>query len=147
MKKFILLLSLVLCFALVSTEVQGQDIVNAKKLSLIQGGAANDTLTASTTFNYSVFIAEDDLLRYRVTFEEDSVSGTPSFTSLLQGSMNNTSWVNLDTMVVSTGVDSTFYFTNTTGNDWDYLRVNTVGTATAQKSNIKVRWRFRFVKD
>ena len=118
--------------------VQGQGIIQDKELKLYQGGQPSDTLITSTTKDYSVYIFSDNLFTYRVTVEVDSTSGTPQFSSVLQGSMNNATWSNIDTIVYTSGVDTTFYFNETLGNTWDYLRINNVATSTAQKSKIKV---------
>ena len=109
--------------------------------SIIQGGEAGDTLTASATLNYDVFTVGDAKYDYIVQVATDSVSGTPAYTMYLQGSNNYEDWANIDTVSHATGNDTAFVVTQT-GNLYRYLRVNFTGTATAQKSNVEIFWNF-----
>ena len=111
-------------------------------MDYLQAGAAGDTLTASVTKAYTVKFFNSDRLVYRVGVLTDSVSGTAGYTGLLQGSLDGTTFSNIDTVTVSTSGDTAFYFVNTVGNDFSYLRISLTATATAQKSTIKVIWLF-----
>lgn len=139
MKKIVYLLVLIAF----SFSMDAQTVVkDGSDFYFSQGGQAADTVTASTTFNYPVYLKVDRSVVFLTSVQIDSVSGTPSITTTLQGSVDYITWYDIDTVITTTGIDTSFTFTDSVGNLWPFLRVNSVATATAQKSNIKVFWSF-----
>lgn len=140
MKKiFVLFLFVAFSFA-----VSAQDAYVTKPKNFSGWGTAADTLTASTSFTYTVSVKTAELLNYSVQLGTDSVSGTPAFTAYLQTSMNGSNWTNLDTITHTGGADKYEFFaptTTTAGNL--YYRVIITATAAAQKSELHVYWTFR----
>lgn len=140
MKKiFVLFLFVSFAFAAI-----GQDAYVLKPKNFMGWGTAADTLTADVVANYTVEVKTAELLNYSVALETDSVSGTAAYTALLQSSMNNKDWTNLDTITLTGGADKYEQFVpaSTTAGA-RYYRVNVTATSAAQKSLLYVYWTFR----
>ena len=137
MKKFIFLLSISIGL-LVTTQAQ---IAHVQAGAINQGGLEVDTLTASAVLTYDVFIPFGVKFDYSVQSFTDSLSGTPAYVCLLQGSNNYINLVTLNADTTSGGNDTMIYVEKT-GNKWKYLRRKFTATAAAQKSKVFNYWNF-----
>lgn len=152
MKKVLILFSL-LVFAL-SASTQDLQIVKADGEFSIGGNTSVDTLIQSQTANYVIRTRPSEKLFMKLALETNEVSGTTAYTALLQSSMNNSDWNNVDTITVSGGgdkygeftewVDSTknkhgvYYYAQTIPITHNYYRVNIVATGATQRSIITI---------
>ena len=137
MKKIIFLLS-ILIGLLLTTQAQ---VVQVQGGAINQGGLTADTLTASAVLTYDVFIPFGAKYDYSVQSLTDSLSGTPAYVCLLQGSNNYLNWVTLNTDTTSGGNDTMIYVEKT-GNKWKYLRRQFTATSAVQKTIVFNYWNF-----
>jgi hypothetical protein len=140
MKRLIFIfLMIVAAFAL-----SAQTVIKQGEFDKRMAGGAGDTLTASASKAYSVLIKSDKQLSGTIQVFSDKISGTPGYTSLLQGSLNYSNWFNIDTVTHTAGAADTSFTFNVSNNKYKYLRVNSTATATAQKSKLYVYWFFLY---
>jgi len=106
---------------------------------------AGDTLSNnSTTLSKVIGIGNKQAVQlYSIMVTLDSISGTPTESIVLAGSMDNETYVTITTVTwAGTSSDTTFYYTDiSTGVAWNYLRVKSTesGTAKAQLTNLRGR--------
>ena len=137
MKKVILFFGLIL-FALT---VSAQDVtktVGRNASNFDYTGTAADTITNTDTWSMVINTkAKDARQGYKIMVVLDSVSGTPADACILAGSMDNSTFANIDTVSwTGTSSDTTFYYTDVaTGVLWNYLRIAITGTGT-QKAKV-----------
>lgn len=81
---------------------------------------------------------------YSIQVTMDSISGTPAHTIVLAGSMDNSFYVDIDTVSWGgTSSDTTFHFTDiSTGVGWPYMRVKVTGSSTSKSQITELRGRF-----
>lgn len=131
MKKLILLL---LMAFIVATAANAQRIYNAPA-NVSEWGAAGDTLIASVSDTVIFKVTSETVGKINLLLFTDAVSGTPAFTAVMAGSINQLSWVALDTITHSGGGDKLAYFT---AQDlvYNYIRVIITATGAAQKQRL-----------
>ncbi|MBT3209096.1 MAG: hypothetical protein HN347_12190 [Bacteroidetes bacterium] len=135
MKKLFLILTLLGVFA----------FANAQKT--IQSGSdfwfsQSAALTTSDTESSTIYLAVEKQVGYIVQLSVDSVSGTPSMTTTLYGSVDYVNWFTIGSAITTTtGVDTAYTFLDETGNLYPFLKLATVATATAQSSTINRTWK------
>jgi hypothetical protein len=104
--------------------------------------SAADTLSDnSTTLSKTIGVgAKQSVQLYSIQVTVDSVSGTPTEAWVLAGSMDNSSFVNIDTVSwTGTSSDTTFYYTDiSTGVAWPYMRVKGTESGTAKAKLTKL---------
>jgi len=106
---------------------------------------AGDTVSATGTVTKTVGLgAKHAVQLYLIQVDLDSVSGTPTQTAILSGSMDNSAYVNIDTVSwAGTTSDTTFYFTDiSTGVAWPYMRVVAAESSTGKSLMTKLIGRF-----
>lgn len=122
MKKFILL-SMFMIGMFVNVNAQNPDVQ-----TLAQSG---DTVTNTETEYLTVTIREN---YEQVVFQYvcNKLSGTVAGTATLQASLNNSNWIDLDTLTNTNVSAQTFFFdvTTTTPNKYKYYRVVCTGSGT-----------------
>ena len=144
MKKYIFLLTI---FAALCFTVAAQDVTIPKAGSNFDVTlTAADTLSNNSTTLYKVIGVGSKLSvqLYSIQVDVDSISGTPTEAWVLAGSMNNSDYVNIDTVSWSGSTsDTTFYFTDiSTGVLWPYLRVMGTESGTAKGQLTRLVGRF-----
>lgn len=101
--------------------------------NIIAWGTAADTLTASVSDTLTMKLTSETVGKVNLLLFTDAVSGTPAFTAVLFGSINQVLWVPLDTITHSGGGDKTAYF-DAQDLVYNYYRVKITATSAAQKS-------------
>ena len=147
MKKFILslVLGLFVVFAASAQTATANKYVNGAK-HFSGWGTAGDTVTNAATVDYVVRVKTSNLFNMAVGFKSDSVSGTPSFTATLGGSMDGVNYTSIQAITTTTGVDTFFNYTAVNAT-YNYYRLRVVGAATAQNATLTNYWSFRRVND
>lgn len=139
MKKIFVLIMVVM----VSLATFAQNTYVTAPKSVNGWGTAADTLTASAVKYYTLSVKSPSLLKYSVAIFTDAVSGTPAFTALLQVSMDNVNWVDLDTITLSGGGDKYGDFAPSSNEATKrYYRIKITATSATQKSLIYCYWTF-----
>jgi len=111
--------------------------INAQSYKVLSNGSISDTLVTSATFSETFKVVAKSVPTVSVQVSVDSISGTPSGTATLYQSLDNINWSTTGIAVTfTTGVDTSFYLTDTLFYGV-YGKVAIVGTATAQRSQIK----------
>ena len=107
---------------------------------------AGDTLSNnSTTLSKVIGIGNKQAVQlYSIMVTLDSISGTPTESIVLAGSMDNIAYVGIDTVSwTGTSSDTTFYYTDiSTGVAWNYMRVLSTESGTAKAQLNKLVGRF-----
>lgn len=106
---------------------------------------ADTTSGTTTTVSKTIGVgAKQSVQLYSIQVSIDSLSGTPAYTVYLDGSMDNSNWVNItSTAWGGTASDTTFYFTDiSTGIAWSYVRVRLPGASGAKSQLTKLTGRF-----
>ncbi len=107
---------------------------------------AGDTLSNnSTTLSKVIGIGNKQAVQlYSIMVTLDSISGTPTESIVLAGSMDNIAYVGIDTVSwAGTSSDTTFYYTDiSTGVAWNYMRVLSTESGTAKAQLTKLVGRF-----
>ncbi len=107
---------------------------------------AGDTLSNnSTTLSKVIGIGNKQAVQlYSIMVTLDSISGTPTESIVLAGSMDNIAYVGIDTVSwTGTSSDTTFYYTDiSTGVAWNYMRVLSTESGTAKAQLTKLVGRF-----
>ena len=98
-------------------------------------GTAADTLIASKADTLIMKVTSNYVGKLNLLLFTDAVSGTPAYSAVLSGSVNQASWVPLDTIAHSGGGDKTAYF-GLQDLHYNYYRVIITSTSAAQKSRI-----------
>jgi hypothetical protein len=146
MKKFILfILGLLFVFALNAQTATADKYVNGAK-HFSGWGTAGDTVTNAATVDYVVRVKTSNLFKMSCSFKSDSVSGTPSFTATLGGSMDGVNYTAIQAITTTTGVDTFFNYTAVDAT-YNYYRLRIAGAATAQNATLTNYWAFRRVND
>jgi hypothetical protein len=129
MKKLILIL-----FLAVGLSAFAQKSYNAPA-NIAEWGLAADTLVASKADTVTFKTTSDFVGKMNLLLFTDAVSGTPAYTAVLYGSINQLSWVALDTVTHSGGGDKLAYFA---AQDliYNYHRVIITSTSAAQKQRL-----------
>jgi hypothetical protein len=122
MRKFLFLLVAVLLIAIDATAQRVEVFRNAS-------GIAFDTV--SNTGSKALATRKVDLFYDLVAIQVDieKVSGTVAGTALIQGSLDNSNWVNIDTLSPS-NVDSQAFIKVIDQYPYSYLRVSYTGAGT-----------------
>jgi hypothetical protein len=145
MKKIIVLITLGLClFAL--PQVQAQTAIGRGNSIVLDGsqygylwGTTADSLYASTTLQATIRIKASKLQNVYMSLYATKISGTVTANFITQGSMDNATFVNVDTIVVSnvsTGMVADY--AKLSNWNYPYLRIKAVADATAQRSWFKL---------
>ena len=96
-----------------------------------------DTLTASTTVNYTIELGDNVYGVINLALESDSVSGTPAYTAYLYKSLNGEDWgTPIDTITHSGGLDDYAEFSGVNATS-TYYKMEINATAATQKSQLK----------
>lgn len=132
MKKLIILLMAVVALG-VTARVTTQ-VYNAPA-NISAWGTAADTLTASVADTLVIKVTSNYVGKMNLLLFTDKVSGTPTYSAVLAGSINQLSWVALDTIAHSGGGDKTAYF-ELQDLKYNYYRVIITATSEAQKSRM-----------
>ena len=130
-KLFILLMSVV---ALGVTARVTTQVYNAPA-NISAWGTAADTLTASVADTLVMKVTSNYVGKMNLLLFTDEVSGTPAYSAVLAGSINQVSWVALDTIAHSGGGDKTAYY-DLQDLKYNYYRVIITATSAAQKSRM-----------
>lgn len=134
-------LILVLLFAFMYT--YGQDDYVFGPASIEGLGSASDTLTNNDTIvDFTVRVKTQKLLKLNAGTKSTEVSGTPAYSAFLQGSFDNSTYTNIDTITHSGGGDDAGVFDQINAT-YNYYRIRFDGTAAAQSSVVKVYMNFR----
>lgn len=132
MKTLIFLFALVLGFAL---NAQDTEIVSKRNTSVVFTLDAGDTILNTATLDKVVDLRQKDVVQlYSFQLTLDSISGTPAHTTVLSGSMDNSTFYPVDTVAwAGSSADTTFYMTDiSTGVAWKYLRFRVTGASTSK---------------
>jgi hypothetical protein len=146
MKKIGILIVL-LAFAVVSfgqTATADSYVRTAKHFS--GWGTAADTVSNAGVVDYVVRVKTADLMKLHVGLKSDSVSGTPSYTAVLGGSMDGSNYTSVASITTTTGVD-TFYNYSAVDATYNYYRLRVTGAAAAQNATLTCYWTFRKKND
>lgn len=100
-------------------------------------GTTADTLIASVSDTAVMKITSDYVGKVNLLLFSDAVSGTPAYTAVLQGSINQASYVALDTISHSGGGDKLAYFA-VQDLVYNYYRVIITASSAAQKSRLYI---------
>jgi hypothetical protein len=100
-------------------------------------GTPADTLIASVSDTAVMKITSDYVGKVNLLLFSDAVSGTPAYTAVLQGSINQASYVALDTITHSGGGDKLAYFA-VQDLVYNYYRVIITASSAAQKSRLYI---------
>lgn len=138
MKRMIFLLGLFAAF-LFSTEIAAQDELNvgANATNFTFALDAGDTVSATGTVSKVIDVrAKKSVQLYSIMVTADSISGTPTATIVLAGSMDNSTYTTITSVSwAGSSSDTTFHYTDiSTGVAWAYLRVR--ATASAGKGQL-----------
>ena len=100
-------------------------------------GTTADTLIASVSDTAVLKITSDYVGKVNLLLFSDAVSGTPAYTAVLEGSINQASYVALDSITHAGGGDKLAYFA---AQDliYNYYRVIITATSDAQKSRLYI---------
>jgi hypothetical protein len=92
-------------------------------------GVAGDTAISGTDAAVSWQVLRNDIYLYRVEVELDEISGSANGIAILQGSLNNSDWFEIDTLANTSGTeaqtgDATVLIEDlSTGVVWRYMRI------------------------
>ncbi len=132
MKNILLLIGIIVAFTL---GVQAQNAyvsANGTNFNLTSSLDAGDTVSATGTFAKVIGVgAKKSVQLYSIMVTIDSISGTPTETIILAGSMDNLTFTTITTVTwAGTSSDTTFHYTDiATGIAWPYVRVRATGSA------------------
>lgn len=98
-------------------------------------GTAADTLSASVADTLVLKVTSDYVGKMNLLLFTDAVSGTPAYSAVLSGSINQLGWTALDTITHSGGGDKTAYF-DLQDLKYNYYRVIITASSAAQKSRL-----------
>jgi hypothetical protein len=129
MKKLIILLMAVMAFG-VTARVTTKTYTTPANIAA--WGTTADTLTASVADTLVMKVTSNYVGKMNLLLFTDSVSGTPAYSAVLSGSINQVGWTVLDTISHSGG-DKTAYF-DLQDIKYNYYRVIITATGDAQKS-------------
>ena len=107
--------------------------------------AADTTSGTTTTVSKSIGVGAKQAVQfYSIQVTVDSLSGTPAYTIYLDGSMDNSAWVNITSQAwAGSASDTTVYFTDvSTGIIWPYVRVRLPGASAAKSQLTELIGRF-----
>ena len=143
-KKLFVLIGIIALFAF---NVQAQDATVARNgtnfnVLLDAGDTISDN---STTLSKIIGVGNKQAVQlYSIQVSLDSISGTPTEAWVIAGSMDNSNYVDIDTVSWSGSTsDTTFYFTDiSTGVLWPYIRIKGTESGTAKAQLTKVIGRF-----
>ena len=106
---------------------------------------AGDTISATGTVAKVVDVAAKKSVQlYSIMVTIDSISGTPTETIILAGSMDNTTFTTITSVSwAGSSSDTTFHYTDiATGVAWPYLRVRATEGSTGKGQMTTLRGRF-----
>ena len=107
---------------------------------------AGDTISDnSTTLSKTIGVGSKVSVQlYSIQVSLDSISGTPTESWVLAGSLDNSNWNTITTVTwAGTSSDTTFYYTDiSTGVLWPYMRVMGTESGTAKAQLTKLIGRF-----
>lgn len=107
---------------------------------------AGDTLSDnSTTLSKTIGVGAKQVVQlYSIQVTLDSISGTPTESIVLAGSLDNVNWTTITTVTwTGTSSDTTFFYTDiSTGVAWPYMRVKSTESGTAKAQLTTLRGRF-----
>lgn len=103
--------------------------------NIVEYGTAGDTLIASKADTAIFKVTSDYVGKMNLLLFSDAISGTAAFSSVLAGSIDQRSWVALDTITHSGGGDKLAYFA-LQDLIFNYYRVITTATGATQKSRL-----------
>ena len=143
MKKILLLIGIIAAFAL---SAQAQDAyVSSNGTNFIITLDAGDTISATGTVAKVIGVgAKKSVQLYSIMVTIDSISGTPTETVILAGSMDNTTFTTITSVSwAGSSSDTTFHYTDiATGVAWPYLRVRATEGSTGKGQMTTLRGRF-----
>lgn len=124
MKKLVLILSVL--FAVVAINAQSFSVTERSPFQKYTGTAA-DTTISGTALNKVWSCVWDSRYLYHVVADIDEISGSATCSVILQGSMDNSNWVAIDTLTAT--ADAVLDFDLQSGDayhafDWKYMRIN-----------------------
>lgn len=129
MKKLFILL-----FAVISVGVSARVTTKVfnTPANIAAWGTAADTLVASAADTLVLKVTSNYVGKMNLLLFTDAVSGTPAYSAVLSGSINQLGWTALDTIAHSGGGDKTAYF-DLQDLKYNYYRVIITATSAAQK--------------
>ena len=143
MKKMLFIIGIIALFAF---NLEAQDAyISRNGANFNVSLDAGDTVSNNSTTLYKVIDLgnKDAVQLYSIQVTLDSISGTPTESVVLAGSMDNSTFANIDTVAwAGSASDTTFFYTDiSTGVAWRYLRVHITesGTAKAQLTALRGR--------
>lgn len=141
MKRFIVLFSILAIGMIASAQS-----FNSKSYYQYTG-VTGDTAISGTNATVSWQVPRNDLYLYRVEVELDEISGSASAIAIVQGSMNNSDWFEIDTAANTSATeaqtaDGTVFLEDvSTGIMWRYLRVTVILSTTGEWDIDYIRFR------
>lgn len=130
MKKLFILLMAVMAFG-VTARVTTKTYTTPANIAA--WGTAADTLTASVADTLVIKVTSNYVGKMNLLLFTKKASGTPAYSAVLSGSINQIGWTVLDTIAHSGGGDKTAYF-ELQDLKYNYYRVIITATGDAQKS-------------
>jgi hypothetical protein len=127
-KLFILLLAVIA----ISVSARVTTKVFNTPANIAAWGTAADTLVASAADTLVLKVTSNYVGKMNLLLFTDAVSGTPAYSAVLSGSINQVGWTALDTITHSGGGDKTAYF-DLQDLKYNYYRVIITATSDAQK--------------
>ena len=101
-------------------------------------GTTADTLIASVSDTAVLKITSDYVGKVNLLLFSDAVSGTPAYTAVLEGSINQASYVALDSITHSGGGGDKMAYFAAQDLIYNYYRVIITATSDAQKSRLYI---------
>lgn len=132
------IIGLIVIFAafLFATEIAAQDVtIGSNATNFNVSLDAGDTISATGTVSKVIGVgAKKSVQLYSIMVTVDSISGTPTETITLAGSMDNSTFTTISTVSwAGTSDDTTFHFTDiSTGIAWPYIRVQATEGSTGK---------------
>lgn len=142
MKKILFILGIIAAFTFT---VQAQDTyVSANGTNFNVALDAGDTISATGTVSKVISMsAKKSVQLYSIMVTVDSISGTPTETIVLAGSMDNSTFTTISSVSwAGTSSDTTFHYTDiSTGVAWPFLRVRATEGSTGKGQMTMLRGR------
>lgn len=133
-----MLLLFVLVVAIITN---AQTVINGDARGYV-GGTAADTLIAEGTLGYTFRIQSPSVMDLNFQLTTTKVSGTVTNNWIFSGSIDNVTWVNLDT-IANSNASTNAQFMRFSDYNYSYLKVSSTAPATAQKASYKLWYSIR----
>jgi len=144
MKKLLLFIGIIALFAF-SVNAQDSKTVARNGTNVVFVLDAGDTILNANTLDKEIALGTKlSVQLYQVQVRLDSISGTPAHTTVLAGSMDGTTFADIDTVSwAGSTSDTTFYFTDiSTGIAWRFVRLRVTGSSSSKSQMTVLSGRF-----